>query len=53
MKNLTEKWEIKLDQIHGFLIYVYLLGKSPGHGLFCFSAFFVLLVYSNGSTAIL
>ena len=33
---LSEELEGKTgDKIHGFLIYLYLLCKSPGHGLFC------------------
>ena len=44
---------MELDQIHGFLIYLYLLCKSPDHGLFSLQSFFLLLVYSNGSASIL
>ena len=33
--NSWEKREMELDQIHDFLIYLYLLCRSPGHGLFC------------------
>ena len=33
--NSWEKREMEIDQIHDFLIYLYLLCRSPGHGLFC------------------
>ena len=32
--NSWEKQEMEIDQIHDFLIYLYLLCRSPGHGLF-------------------
>ena len=54
MKNYTEKREIQLDQIHGFLISLYLFCKSPGHSLFAYNLFFcysfiqmVLQVFSS------
>ena len=40
MKNKTEKRVIELNQLHGFLVSLYLFCQSPGHGFFVYNLFF-------------